>query len=426
MTALAMGSVFVLFAVLGMPLAFALGLAGLAGIMSSDFPLVQLAGKMVYSLDSFPLMAIPLFMLAGQLMLRGGIMDRLIDLANTVVGRVNGGLGHVTTVAAMGLSSVSGSSVADATALGGTLGPSLSKTYGAPFSAALVASASNLGPIIPPSIGMIVYAILAGEVSVGAMFISGIIPGALMALGTMAICTLYSYKRGYPLTGEQFSFRNLLRELKRSTIVFLMPVLVVGGIIAGAFTATEGAAVAVLYALFIGFFVTKRLRVSDLPTVLLNAAIVTAIVGALIAFAAQVTHLLTADMVGVILGDWLRSMSESPLMFVFLVQLLLIVVGMVMESNAAYIMLVPIIAPIAVQYGIDPVYFGFLFVMNITLGGITPPVGILLIITSGIWRIKMGAIVREIWPFILMQYGVLFLCMLFPQLVLFLPKLVGF
>lgn len=426
MTAVAMGSVFLFFAVLGMPLAFALGLAGLAGVMVGDFPPIQLAGKMVYSLDSFPLMAIPLFMLSGQLMLKGGIMDRLIDLANAVVGRVKGGLGHVTTVAAMGLSSVSGSSVADATALGGTLGPSLTKAYGAPFSAALVASASNLGPIIPPSIGMIVYAILAGEVSVGAMFISGIVPGALMALGTMGLCTFYAYRRGYPLTGVAFSVRNVLKELRRSIIVFMMPVLVVGGIVGGAFTPTEGAAVAVLYALFIGFFVTRRLRISDLPGALLNAAIITAIVGALIAFASQVTHLLTAEMIGQVLGEWLQSLTDSPLMFVFLVQVVLIVVGMFMESNAAYIMLVPIIAPIALQYGIDPVYFGFLFVMNITLGGITPPVGILLIITSGIWRIKMGAIVREIWPFIAMQYGVLFLCMFFPPLVLFLPKLLGF
>ena len=160
--------VFAIFAVLGMPLAYALGLAGLAGILVGGFPIIQLSGKMVHSIDSFPFLAIPLFMLAGQLMLRGGIMERLIDWANAIVGRVHGGLGHVTIVTAMGLSAVSGSAVADATALGGTLGPALSKVYGKPFGAALVASASNLGPIIPPSIGMIVYALLAGEVSIGA------------------------------------------------------------------------------------------------------------------------------------------------------------------------------------------------------------------------------------------------------------------
>lgn len=418
--------VFAIFAILGMPLAFALGLAGMAGIVAGGFPMIQLGGKMVHSIDSFPLMAIPLFMLAGQLMLRGGIMDRLIEFANAVVGRVHGGLGQVTVVAAMGLSSVSGTAVADATALGGTLGPALSKAYGKPFGAALVASASNLGPIIPPSAGMIVYAILAEQVSVGAMFIAGIVPGIFLGLAMMALCSYYSYRRGYPLSGEAFSFRNVLVQTQRSILVFLMPVIVIGGIIGGVFTATEGAAVAVVYALLIGFFITRKLRLSDLPVALLNAGIITAIVGALIAFASQVTYLLTAEMVGVTLGEWLRSLTDNPLMFTFLVMLLLIVVGMFMEANAAYVMLVPIIAPIAVQYGLDPVYFGFLFVMNITLGGITPPVGVLLFVASGIWRIRMTEIIREIWPFIFLQYGVLFMCMLFPQIVLFLPKLIGY
>jgi tripartite ATP-independent transporter DctM subunit len=418
--------VFVVFAVLGMPLSYALGLAGLAGIIVGDFPLMQLSGKMVHSIDSFPLMAIPLFMLAGQLMLRGGIMDRLIDFANAIVGRVKGGLGHVTVVSAMGLSSVSGTAVADATALGGTLGPALSQAYGKPFGAALVASASNLGPIIPPSAGMIVYAILAEDVSVGAMFISGILPGIFLGLAMMGLCTYYAHKRKYPLMGEHFSIRNVLIQTRRSFFVFMMPVVVIGGIVGGVFTATEGAAVAVVYALLIGFFVTRRLKLSDLPPALLNAGIITSIVGALIAFASQVTYLLTAEMVGVEIAEWLKSLTTDPLMFTFLVMLVLVAVGMFMEANAAYVMLVPIIAPIAVQFGIDPVYFGFLFVMNITLGGITPPVGVLLFVASGIWRVRMAEIVREIWPFIIIQYGVLFVCMLFPDIVLFLPRLLGY
>jgi len=417
---------FAVFALLGMPLAYALGLAGFCGVLVGGFPPLQLAGKMIYALDSFPLMAIPLFMLAGQLMLRGGIMDRLIDLANAVVGRVPGGLGHVTVASAMGLSSVSGSSVADATALGGTLGPSLTRAYSAPFGAALVASASNLGPILPPSIGMIVYAIAAGQVSIGGLFLSGVLPGILLGLGSMALCTLIARRRGYPATGEPFSIRRVLHELRRSILVFLMPIIVIGGIIAGAFTSTEGAAIAVAYALLIGFFITRKLKLSDLPTALLNAAIVTAIVGALIAFSAQVTYLMTAEMIGVAIGDWLSGITQDPLVFTVMVMLLLVVVGMFMEANAAYLMLVPIIAPIAATYGLDPIYFGFLFVMNITIGGITPPVGVLLIVTSGIWRVKAVEIIREIWPFILLQYGLLFLIMLFPSIVLFLPRLAGF
>ncbi len=418
--------VFAVFGILGMPLAFALGLAGLAGILAGGFPLIQLSGKMVHSIDSFPLMAIPLFMLAGQLMLRGGIMDRIIDFANAVVGRVQGGLGHATIVAGMGLSAVSGTAVADATALGGTLGPALSKAYSRPFGAAIVSAASNLGPIIPPSAGMIVYAILAEDVSVGAMFIAGILPGVFLGFAMMGLTSLIAWKRGYPVTGEKFSIRRVLHEARRSIIVFMMPVLVIGGIIGGVFTATEGAAVAVVYALFIGFFITRKLKVADLAPALLNAGIITAIVGALIAFASQVTYLFTAEMVGLAIADWLQSVTDSPLTFVFLVMLMLIVVGMFMEANAAYVMLVPIMAPIAVFYDLDPVYFGFLFVMNITLGGITPPVGILLFVSSGIWRVRIVEIIKEIWPFVLVQYGVLFVCMLFPDLVLFLPRLVGY
>ena len=418
--------VFVFFGVLGMPLAFALGLAGMAGILVGDFPMIQLAGKMVNSIDSFPLMAIPLFMLAGQLLLRGGIMERLIEWADAVVGRVKGGLGHVTVVAAMGLSSVSGTAVADATALGGTLGPALSKAYGKAFGAALVAASSCLGPIIPPSAGMIVYAILAENVSVGAMFIAGIVPGIFLGLAMMGLCTFYAHRRDYPVMGEAFTWRNVLYQTRRSFIVFMMPILVIGGIIGGAFTATEGAAIAVAYALLIGFFITRKLKISDLPVALLNAGIVSAIVGALIAFASQVTYLLTAEMVGVQLGEWLRNLTDNPLLFTFVVQLVLIFVGMIMEANAAYVMLVPIISPIAAQYGIDSVYFGFLFVMNITLGSITPPVGVLLFVASGIWRINILEIIREVWPFIIVQYAVLFVCMLFPQIVLFLPKLVGY
>ncbi len=423
---LAMILVFVVFATMGMPLAFALGLAGLAGILVDGFPLIQLSGKMVHSIDSFPLMAIPLFMLAGQLMLRGGIMDRLIDFANAIVGRVRGGLAQGTVVAAMGLSSVSGTAVADATALGGTLGPALSNAYSKGFGAALVAAASNLGPIIPPSAGIIVYAILAGDVSVGAMFMAGILPGIVLGLAMMALCSVIARRRGYPLTGEPFSFRRVLREARRSFIIFLMPVIVIGGIIGGVFTATEGAAVAVVYALFIGFAVTRRLKLSDLPPALLNAGIITAIVGALIAFASQVTYLLTAEMVGIDIADWLQGFTDSAPVFILMVMLILLLVGMFMEANAAYVMLVPIIAPIALLYGIDPVYFGFLFVMNITLGAITPPVGILLFVSSGIWQLKITEVIREIWPFVLVQYAVLLICVMFPDLVLFLPRLAGF
>jgi len=418
--------VFVLFSLTGMPIAFALGLAGLAGIIAGGFPMIQLAGKVVHSIDNFPLMSIPLFMLAGQLMMRGGIMTRLIDFANAFVGRVRGGLGHVTVLTAMGLSSVSGTAVPDATALGGTLGPALSKAYGRPFSAALVASASNLGPIIPPSAGMILYAFLAEDVNIGALFISGILPGVFLGLATMGLCTWFAYRRNFPISETPFRFRNLALQTWRTFPIFMMPILVLGGIIGGIFTATEGAAIAVAYALVLGFFVTRKLKLSDIAPSLLNAAIVTAIVGALIAFASQVTYLFTAEMVGVAIAQWLQSLTTNPQMFVLLVMVLLLLVGIPIEANASFIMLVPILAPIAKEYGIDPIYFGLLFVFNITLGGITPPVGGQLFVVCGIWRVSMNEMMPDLMPFIILQYGVLFVCMLFPEIVLFLPRLVGY
>ena len=419
--------VFFIFASIGMPLAFTLGIASFAGATMGGLDLEQIATKIVYSLDKFPLMAISLFMLAGQFMLRGGIMERIIDLANAVVGRVHGGLAQVTVVAAMGLSSVSGSAMADATALGGTLGPALSKAYGKKFGASLVAAASNLGPIIPPSAGMIVYAIMAGgSVSVGGLFIAGIVPGILLGLSMMLLCTYYARRYRFPLTGSEFEWRNVIKELRRSLIVFLMPILVIGGIIGGAFTATEGAAIAVLYALCIGLFITRKLKLSDIPPSLLNAGIITGVVAALIAFSSTVTYLFTIGLVAAWLTEFLQSITTSPFMFVVIVNLVLVVVGMFMEANAAYVMLAPLLAPIAANYGIDPLYFGFLFVMNITLGGITPPVGILLFVASGIWKLPMTAMISGIWPWIILQYAMLIVFMVFPSLILFLPRALGY
>jgi C4-dicarboxylate transporter DctM subunit len=417
--------VFIFFSLTGMPIAFALGLAGMAGILVGGFPMVQLSGKIVYSIDNFPLMSIPLFILAGELMSRGGIMQRVIDIANALVGRIRGGLGVTTVVAAMGISGISGTAVSDAAALGGSLGPALTKAYGKSFGASLVASASNLGPIIPPSAGMILYAYLAEDVSVGALFISGVIPGIILGLSTILLVLWQAHRRQFPISDSPFSFSNLLRAIARGWAVVLMPFIIIGGIVGGAFTATEGAAIAVAYALVLGFS-TRELKLSDVPPALLKAAITTSIVGALIGFASQVTYLFTAEMVGVAIGEWIQSITSSPMMFVFLVMVLLVLVGIPIEANASFIMLVPILAPIAAKYGVDPIYFGLLFVFNITLGGITPPVGAQLFVASSIWRVSMGEMMADLMPFIILQYTVMFLLMFFPSLITFLPKLLGY
>jgi len=418
---------FLLLGVIGMPIAFSLGFAALVALAFSDDGFAIIPLRMMAAVNSFPLMSIPFFILAGELMVKAGIVERLIELANAVVGRVRGGLAHVTLLSGAGLATVSGAAVSDASALSTILGPSLTKAYDKPFASAIIAAAGNLGPIIPPSGAMIVYAFMAGpSVSVGGMFMAGVVPGLIITAGFMLICSWYVTKRGYPATGVAFSFANVFAQLRRSIIIFMMPVVVIGGIVGGAFTATEGSAIAVVYALAVGFFVTRRLKVADLPGILLRSAITTAMVGALIAFASVVTHLLTVDLLPMKVAALVKSITTSPLGYMALVTVVLFVVGMFLESNAAYIMLVPLLHPIALSYGIDPLHFGFLFVLNLVIGMLTPPVGVVLFVVCSINKISMREIVVALWPFITLMYGVLFLCMLFPPIVTWLPRLLGY
>ncbi|WP_142847169.1 TRAP transporter large permease [Telmatospirillum sp. J64-1] len=418
---------FFVLALLGMPLAFAIGAASLAGLWFGDMNLSILPERMMYAVDSFPLMAIPFFILAGELMVAGGAMTRIVSLANSLVGRVRGGLAHVTILSAMGLSAVSGTAIATASALGSTIIPSLNKSYDKKFSASVVIASANLGPIIPPSAGMIVYAIMAGSsVSVSALFLAGVLPGILLALLMMAYVSWVAWRRNYPPTGEPISIRRILHECRRGLVILFMPVVVVGGIVGGAFTATEGSAIAVLYALFIGFVVTRELKVKDLPGVLLRAGVTSAVVGALIAFASTITFLFTIELIPQALADLLRSLTANKYVMLTLVMVILAIVGMFIEANAAFIMLVPLFAPLAIEYGLDPLHFGFLFVLNIVIGSITPPIGVLLFVISGITRLSIGQIVSGIWPYVVLQFGFLALCMFWPALVTTLPRMLGY
>jgi tripartite ATP-independent transporter DctM subunit len=418
---------FFAFGLLGMPIAFALGFGSLVGLWMAGVDANMLPQRMLHAVNSFPLMSIPFFMLAGELMIKADIMSRLIDFANAFVGRVRGGMGHATMVAAAGLSTVSGAAVADASALSGTLIPQLRKVYGLPFASAIVAAAANLGPIIPPSGAMIIYALMAGpSVSIGGLFMAGVVPGLILTAAMMGWCSYVAWKRDYPLTGEKFSFRNVLNVMRGSLIVFLMPVTVIGGIIGGAFTATEGSAIAVVYALLIGFFVTRKLKLSDLPEALMRAAITSAIVCAMIAFASTITFLFTIDRLPQQLADLIKWITANPLVFNLIVALILFIVGTALESNAAYIMLVPLFHPIAMELGLDPLHFGFLFVFNLVIGMLTPPVAVVLMVVQGVSGVETKPFMKEVWPFVWVQYGVLLLCMLFPPIVTWLPRAMGY
>lgn len=415
-------------ALLGVPVAFSLGLSSLAALLvSSDLPLRMIPERMIASVDSFPLLAIPLFMLAGELMESAGILARLVEFARVLVGHIRGGLAHVCVVCEMILSGVTGTAVGDAAALASVfLGP-MKREYDEEFGAGVVAAAANIGPIIPPSAAMIVYAYMAGaSVSIAGLFLAGMVPGVLIGLGMMALAYVIARRRGYPVTGQRPRAREVALRTWQALPVLFMPVVVIGGMVGGAFTATEAAAIAVVYALVVGFFVTRELRVAHLRPALVRSGTTTSIVVLLIALAASVTFLLTVAQIPAAVAAFLKSVTASPTVFLTLVMLFLILVGMFLESNAAYIMLVPIFHPIALQYGIDPLHFGFVFVLNLVIGMLTPPVGVVLFVVVSLSGLTMERLVRGVWPFVILQFVVLFLCVYFPGLYIWVPRLFGY
>lgn len=415
-------------ALVGVPIAFALGLSSLAAVLvSSDLPLRMIPERMIAAVDSFPLLAIPLFILAGELMESAGILSRLVEFARVLVGHIRGGLAHVCVVCEMILSGVTGTAVGDAAALASVfLGP-MKREYDEEFGAAVVAGAANIGPIIPPSAAMIVYAIMAGSsVSIAGLFLAGMVPGILIGVGMMGLSYAIARRRGYPISGERPRLREVALRTWQALPVLLMPVVVIGGMVGGVFTATEAAAIAVVYAVVVGFFVTRELKVAHLWPALIRSAATTSIVVILIALASSVTFLLTVAQVPAAVAGFLQSITSSPTVFLTLVMLFLLLVGMFIESNAAYIMLVPILHPIAVQYGIDPLHFGFVFVLNLVIGMLTPPVGVVLFVVASLSGLTMERLVRGVWPFVVLQFGVLFLCVYFPGLYMWVPRLFGY
>jgi tripartite ATP-independent transporter DctM subunit len=418
--------VFVMSLLVGIPIAICLGLSSFVAVVLSDLPIRMIPERMFNSVNSFPLMAIPLFMIAGELMNVSGILVRLIAFAQALVGHIRGGLAQIATLSGMILAGVSGTAVGDASALAATLIPSMKKEYGTDFSAAVVASAANIGPIIPPSAAMIVYAFMTGgAVSVAGLFLAGMIPGILIGVGMMVLSYAIARKRGYPIA-HRLSFKEIINRTREAFLILTMPVIVVGGIVGGVFTATEAGGIAVAYSILLGFFVTRELTLQRAFRAFVNGTITSSIVILLISLASSVTFLLTVQRLPIILTDFITSVTKDPFVFICLVMILLIFVGMVLESNAAYIMLVPILSPVAISYGIDPLRFGFLFVLNLVIGHLTPPVGVVLFVTGGVAGLSFERMARSILPFLSLQYGVLIVCILFPDLYMFIPRLFGY
>jgi len=419
---------FLVFLMLGLPIFF--GLISAPGILlllnGQERDLVLLYRNVYNGMDSFPLMAIPFFMLAGEVMNRSGITMRLVEFSQAMIGHLRGGLAHVNVMSSMLFAGLSGSAVADVSALGSMLIPAMERQgYTRRFAAAITAASAIIGPIIPPSGIMIIYAYVMGE-SVAALFLAGIVPGLMIGLSLMVAVALMAERLGLPAATARPSWGTRGRASLHAFWPLLTPFIILGGILGGVFTPTEAAAVAVAYALFIGLFVLRSIRPADLPGIFVRAGLVSAVVlllvGAAMAFKTVASLARTPEMLAsVILG-----LSDNPLILLFLLNLLLFVVGMFLDAGPAIIVLGPILGPIFIELGVHPVHFAIIMAVNLTVGLLTPPMGLVLFVTASVSRLSVEAVARAVAPFLAIEIAVIFLLTYFPALTLTIPRLAGF
>lgn len=410
------------FLLIGVPVAFSLGLAALIMMHLQGFANDVLVQKMVGGIDSFPLLAVPFFMLAGEIMNSGGIARRIIEFSNSLVGHITGGLGLVNIVASMFFGGISGSSVADTAAIGGLLIPAMTEDgYDAEFSAAVTASSSTMGIVIPPSIPMILFGLISG-VSVVKMFMGGIIPGILIGLSLLVLTYVISRRRHYP-KGEAFSLKRVFTTGREAIWAIFLPVIIIGGIVSGKFTPTEAAVIAVVYALVVSLVIYKEMTVKDLPRILIETGKTTGIVMFVAGSAMVVAWLLTVVQIPQSIATTVLGITRNPLLVLLIVNFFLLLVGMVMDLTPALLILAPVLLPVALEVGINPIFFGVMMVINLGIGLVTPPVGTILYIACGIAKINLEQITKAMLPFLATQVAVLILIILFPQLVLWIPSL---
>jgi C4-dicarboxylate transporter, DctM subunit len=385
------------------PIAFALGLAALPFFLERKLPLIAIPQVIFDSMDSFVLLAVPLYVLAGRLMMTGGVARRLVDFAVSLIGFLRGGLAAATVLTSMLFATISGSSAATAAAIGSTLIPEMErKKYPRPFAAAVVASSGELGVIIPPSVPMVIYAVITG-VSITDLFIAGVIPGIMIGLSLILTIVAVSSIRGY---GEREPFalapwaKGVVAATRRAALSLALPFIILGGIYGGLFTPTEAAVIAVAYALVLGCLVYREIPLKDLPKIFAESAFTSSVVMIIVGFAFVFAYALALMQAPQQIAAAIRGVSSDPLVFLLLVNLFLFVVGMFMETFAAIIILAPVLAPVATQLGIDPVHFGLIMIVNLAIGMVTPPVGVNLFVACGIAKISMEQLMRPLLVFL--------------------------
>ena len=419
---------FLLFLMLGLPVFF--GLLAAPGVLlwlnGQPRDLALLYRNVYNGMDSFPLMAIPFFMLAGVLMNRGGITARLVEFAQSIMGHFRGGLAHVNILSSMLFAGLSGSAVADTSAIGSMLIPAMVKNgYTRKFSAAITAASSVIGPIIPPSGIMIIYSYVMGE-SVAALFLAGIIPGILVGVGLMLMTSVMAHRYDFPVATKRSTWSERGNASIKAFFPLLTPVIILGGILGGIFTPTEASAVAVAYSLIVSLFILKSMTVRDLPKVLTEAAMVSSVVLLLVGAAMAFKTVVSLSHAPEILAAWIMSLSENPLILLFLINLLLFLVGMFLDAGPAIIILAPILGPIFIDLGIHPVHFAIIMSVNLTVGLATPPMGLVLFVASSVSGESMESISKAILPFLAIEVVVIFMITYIPAISLAIPRHFGF
>lgn len=413
---------------LGVPIAWTLGISGLVTILvsvESISAFTTMAQQMATGLDSFTMLAIPFFILAGEVMNRGGIARRLINFAKTLVGSMPGGLAYVNIFAAMLFGAIAGSAVAAASAIGSILGPRMEKEgYSKEFSAAVNITASTTGLIIPPSNILIIYSLASGGVSIAALFIAGYVPGLIIGALLMGVAAFWAKRKDFPV-GERSSLSEVFSSFINAFPSLLLLIIVIGGIIAGIFTATEAAAIAVVYTLILGYYY-KEVSTKDLPAILMESVTTTSIVMLLIATSISMSWVMSYENIPQDISSALLAMSDSKIVILLTINLILLFVGTFMDMTPAVLIFTPIFLPIVTELGIDPIHFGIMMVLNLCIGLCTPPVGTLLFVGVGVAGTTIEKVIKPLLPLFLAMIIALMLITFFPQLTLWLPRMFGF
>lgn len=412
--------------VLTVPIGFSLGIASLAYILyTKQLTFGFIAQNLVTGCDSFPIMAIPFFVFAGELMGGGGISRRLLNVANVFFGRIRGGLAIVTVVVCMFFAAISGSGPATVAAVGGMVVPTMMKQgYDRKFVLALIAAAGSIGVIIPPSIPMVVYSVTTNS-SVSKLFLAGFVPGILIGLVLIGYSYFFAVSHGYKGDAEPFSSKKALKEVKDSIWALLSPVIILGGIYGGIFTPTEAAAVSVIYSLIIGCLVYKELNLKQLMTVTKNACETTATILIVIGCAAGFSKVLTLGRIPTTVATFLTTMTDSKILILLLINILLLIVGCFMETLCAIMILAPILFPVVTALGVDVTHFGIIMVVNLAIGFITPPLGVNLFVASRVGETTLDDVIKGIIPFLVVMIVVLLAITYIPAISMALPNVLG-